>query len=158
MTKAPGIKLLIFVLVTSLTGFGVATVVGNMRFGSTHTYQAVFSNASGLGNGEDVKVGGVPLGKVKGVELASDGTAVVSFSLSTERPLTEGTTARIKYKNLIGDRYVELSNGPVPSARSTVRFHSRRPRRRSTSTRLSTVSGHCCRGLTRIRPISCPPR
>ncbi|KAF0960835.1 MCE family protein [Rhodococcus sp. T7] len=112
MTKAPGIKLLIFVLVTSLTGFGVATVVGNMRFGSTHTYQAVFSSASGLGNGEDVKVGGVPMGKVQGVELASDGTAVVSFSLSTERPLTAGTTARIKYKNLIGDRYVELSNGP----------------------------------------------
>ncbi|MFC9553358.1 MCE family protein [Rhodococcus sp. NPDC056960] len=112
MTKAPGIKLLIFVLVTSLTGFGVATVVGNMRFGSTNTYQAVFANASGLGNGEDVKVGGVPMGKVQGVELAADGTAVVSFSLSTERPLTEGTMARIKYKNLIGDRYVELSNGP----------------------------------------------
>ena len=112
MTKAPGIKLLIFVLVTSLTGFGVATVVGNMRFGSDRTYQAVFSNASGLGNGEDVKVGGVPMGKVKKVELAEDGTALVSFSLSTERPLTAGTTARVKYKNLIGDRYVELSNGP----------------------------------------------
>jgi phospholipid/cholesterol/gamma-HCH transport system substrate-binding protein len=112
MTKAPGIKLLIFVLVTSLTGFAVATVVGNMRFGSDRTYQAVFSNASGLGNGEDVKVGGVPMGKVEKVELAEDGTALVSFSLSTERTLTAGTTARIKYKNLIGDRYVELSAGP----------------------------------------------
>jgi phospholipid/cholesterol/gamma-HCH transport system substrate-binding protein len=94
-TKAPGIKLLIFVLATALAGFGVATVVGNMRFGSTHAYQAVFSNASGLGNGEDVKVGGVPMGKVKKVELAENGTALVSFSLSTERPLTSGTTARV---------------------------------------------------------------
>ncbi|MCE4268459.1 MCE family protein [Rhodococcus qingshengii] len=110
-TKAPGIKLLIFVLATALAGFGVATVVGNMRFGSTHAYQAVFSNASGLGNGEDVKVGGVPMGKVKKVELAENGTALVSFSLSTERPLTSGTTARVKYKNLIGDRYIELSSG-----------------------------------------------
>ncbi|MGW0022001.1 MCE family protein [Rhodococcus sp. NPDC003382] len=128
MTRGPGIKLLAFVLVTSLTGFGVATVVGNMRFGSTHTYQAVFANASGLGNGEDVKVGGVPLGKVEDVEVAPDGTAVVSFSLSTERRLTAGTTAAIRYKNLIGDRYLELSNGagaisalegPIPIEQTT---------------------------------------
>lgn len=154
MTRGPGIKLLAFVLVTSLTGFGVATVVGNMRFGSTHTYQAVFANASGLGNGEDVKVGGVPLGKVEDVEVAPDGTAVVSFSLSTERRLTAGTTAAIRYKNLIGDRYLELSNGAGAISALEVPFRSSRPHRRSISIRWSTVSGPCFKASTPIGPIS----
>lgn len=129
MTKSsPGLKLLIFVLVTTLTGFGVATVVGNLRFGSSHTYSAIFASASGLGNGEDVRVAGVPMGKVTDVALNSDGTALVSFSLSTERPLTATTEAKIKYKNLIGDRYVDLSqgafapqplDGPIPLEQTT---------------------------------------
>ncbi|QZS52618.1 MCE family protein [Rhodococcus opacus] len=129
MTKStPVIKLLIFVLVTTLTGFGVATVVGNLRFGSTHTYSAVFTTASGLGNGEDVRVAGVPMGKVTDVALNSDGTALVTFSLSTERPLTSTTDAKIKYKNLIGDRYVDLAqgrfdthalDGPIPLEQTT---------------------------------------
>lgn len=127
-TKAPVLKLLIFVLVTTLTGFGVATVVGNLRFGSTHTYSAVFTSASGLGNGEDVRVAGVPMGKVTDVALNPDGTALVTFSLSTERPLPSTTEAKIKYKNLIGDRYVDLSqgafdthalDGPIPLEQTT---------------------------------------
>ena len=129
MTKStPVFKLLIFVLVTMLTGFGVATLVGNLRFGSTHTYSAVFSSASGIGSGADVRVAGVPMGKVTDVALNSDSTAVVTFSLSTERPLTSATEAKIKYKNLIGDRYVDLSqgafdprplDGPIPLAQTT---------------------------------------
>ncbi|MFZ2176153.1 MAG: MCE family protein, partial [Rhodococcus sp. (in: high G+C Gram-positive bacteria)] len=129
MTKSsPALKLLIFVLVTTLTGFGVATVVGNLRFGSTNTYSAVFSSASGLGNGEDVRVAGVPMGKVTDVSLNPDGTALVTFSLSTERPLTAATEAKIKYKNLIGDRYVDLAqgafdpralDGPIPLEQTT---------------------------------------
>ncbi|MCD2114731.1 MCE family protein [Rhodococcus rhodochrous] len=129
MSKStPALKLLIFVLVTTLTGFGVATVVGNLRFGSSHTYSAVFANASGLKNGEDVRVAGVPMGKVTDVALNPDGTALVTFSLSTERPLTSATEAKIKYKNLIGDRYVDLSqgtfaprsiDGPIPLEQTT---------------------------------------
>lgn len=126
--KAPGLKLLIFVLVTTLAGFAVATVVGNLRFGNSHTYSAVFANASGLGNGEDVRVAGVPMGKVTDVALKADGTALVTFSLSTERSLTASTEAKIKYKNLIGDRYLELSQedfdphpleGPIPLKHTT---------------------------------------
>ena len=83
MTKStPVFKLLIFVLVTMLTGFGVATLVGNLRFGSTHTYSAVFSSASGIGSGADVRVAGVPMGKVTDVALNSDSTAMRSRASS----------------------------------------------------------------------------
>jgi phospholipid/cholesterol/gamma-HCH transport system substrate-binding protein len=121
-------KLVAFVVLTSITGLGVATVVGNLRFGDTDTYQAIFSDASGLGDGEDVRIGGVPSGKVSGVELQPDGTAMVSFTLDSEHGLTAGTLAAIKYKNLIGDRYLDLAAGqpdprpldePIPLDRTT---------------------------------------
>ncbi|WP_040795842.1 MCE family protein [Nocardia higoensis] len=104
-------KLLTFMVVTTVAGLGVATVAGNMRFGPTTSYSAVFTNASGLSNGSDVRVAGVPLGKVESVRLHDDGHALVTFDLSTRRPLTTATTAAIRYKNLIGDRYLDLSEG-----------------------------------------------
>jgi phospholipid/cholesterol/gamma-HCH transport system substrate-binding protein len=111
-SKAPGVKLLIFMLVTALTTAVLATVVGNMRFGPSTTYKALFANASGLVKGEDVKVAGVPIGKVESVALTNAQQSVVEFSVSTRRPLLGGTVAAVKYKNLIGDRYLELTNGP----------------------------------------------
>jgi phospholipid/cholesterol/gamma-HCH transport system substrate-binding protein len=118
-SRSVGIKLIAFVVVTSLAGLGVAAVVGNLRFGSADTYQAVFSNASGLGNGEDVRIGGVPSGKVSDVELQPDGTALVSFDVDTGHLLTSGTEASVKYKNLIGDRYLDLAEG-VPDSRPLI--------------------------------------
>lgn len=127
-SRAPGLKLLAFLLITTLAGLGVATIVGNLRFGSTHAYRAIFTNASGLGDGEDVRIGGVPSGKITSVDLASDGTALVSFTVDAEHTLTAGTEAHIKYKNLIGDRYLDLSpgqpdprplDGPIPAERTT---------------------------------------
>lgn len=126
--RSVGIKLIAFVVLTSVTGVGVAAVVGNLRFGSSGEYQAVFTDASGLGNGEDVRIGGVPAGKVSGVELQSDGTALVSFSVDSGHSLTAGTEAAVKYKNLTGDQYLDLSVGapnprpladPIPVEQTT---------------------------------------
>ncbi|MFJ2834346.1 MCE family protein [Nocardia sp. NPDC087230] len=110
-TRASAIKLLIFITVTAVAGLGVVTVAGNLRYMSTTSYQAVFRDASGLGNGEDVRIGGVPSGKVTGVELAADGTALVAFTVDSAYTLDAGTRAHIRYKNLIDDRYLELLPG-----------------------------------------------
>lgn len=114
-TAAAAFKLLVFMVVTATAGFGVVAVAGNLRFGPTHSYSAVFANASGLSGGSEVRVAGVPMGKVHSVSLIGDGHALVSFDLSTRRPLTTSARAAIKYKNLIGDRYLELSEGPGDS-------------------------------------------
>lgn len=111
-TATAAFKLLVFMVVTATAGFGVATVAGNLRFGPNHGYSAVFANASGLSDGSDVRVAGVPMGKVHSVSLIGDGHALVSFDLSTRLPLTTSTRAAVRYKNLIGDRYLEVSEGP----------------------------------------------
>ena len=40
-----------------------------------------------------------------------DGTVTVDFAVDTNLALTEGTTAAVKYENLIGDRYLALEEG-----------------------------------------------
>ncbi|MFF3572707.1 MCE family protein [Nocardia jiangxiensis] len=111
------IKLVVFVAITTLAGFLVATTVGNIRFNPVDSYGAAFTDASGLKPGDDVKVAGVAIGKVKSVDLTGPQSALVKFQVDSKRPLTVTTSARIRYKNLISDRYLELTNG---SAATTV--------------------------------------
>ncbi|PPJ25559.1 MCE family protein [Nocardia nova] len=113
--RGPLIKLLVFVAVTSVAGFLVATIVGNMRFTPADSYRAEFADASGLKTGDDVKVAGIAVGKVKSVELTGPQRALVKFEVDSQRPLTVATKAQIRYKNLISDRYLELTDGTAPA-------------------------------------------
>jgi phospholipid/cholesterol/gamma-HCH transport system substrate-binding protein len=74
------------------------------------------SNASQLVNGDEVKVGGVPVGSVSSIGLAPDGRARLTLSLRdhTLTPLHEGTKAVIRSVSLAGiaNRYVALFPGP----------------------------------------------
>ncbi|WP_063016067.1 MCE family protein [Nocardia nova] len=113
--RGPLIKLLVFVVVTTLAGFLVASTVGNIRFTPATSYSAVFTDASGLKVGDDVKVAGIPVGKVHSVELTGPREALVKFDVDSQRPLTTATKLQIRYKNLISDRYLELTDSS-PSA------------------------------------------
>lgn len=108
--RAAAIKLTIFLAVTSLITAGLFVVVGDLRFGPSKTYTALFSTASGVTTGDDVKVAGVPVGTVESVEFADHSDSVaVTFSMNDDIDVRESATAAIKYKNLIGDRYVEVA-------------------------------------------------
>jgi len=106
------IKLGIFSLVLLLFTAIIIVVFGQMRFDRTAGYTAVFSNVSGLRSGQFVRASGVEVGKVTKIELMDGGAqAKVHFSVDRSLPLFEGTTASIRYLNLIGDRYMELKRG-----------------------------------------------
>jgi phospholipid/cholesterol/gamma-HCH transport system substrate-binding protein len=90
----------------------IIVVFGQMRFDRTNGYSAVFKNASGLRAGQFVRASGVEVGKVDKVQLLDDGHRVqVDFNVDRSVPLFQGTTASIRYLNLIGDRYLELKRG-----------------------------------------------
>jgi len=108
------IRLTIFMVVTAMaTGLLVATI-GNLSFASTREYSAVFADATGVNKGDDVRVAGVRVGSVKKVELAgSTGGSVgakVTFSVAENTPLTEATELTIKFRNLVGQRYIALTD------------------------------------------------
>ncbi|KUI06895.1 mammalian cell entry protein [Mycolicibacterium acapulense] len=106
------IKLGAFSLVLLLFTAIIVVVFGQVRFDRTTGYTAIFSSASGLRSGQFVRASGVEVGKVSNVELTNGGTqAKVEFNVDRSLPLFEGTTASVRYLNLIGDRYLELKRG-----------------------------------------------
>jgi len=106
------IKLGIVSLVLLLITVSIVVVFGQMRFNRTNSYSAEFNNATGLKDGQFVRASGVEIGKVKKVRLVGGGTRVqVDFAVDRSIPLYQSTTAQIRYQDLIGNRYLELSRG-----------------------------------------------
>ncbi len=110
-TAGDGVKLLVFVVVTALaTGLLVITI-GNISFRSTQQYKAVFSDATDVANGDDVRIAGVKVGTVQDVSIYHATKALVTFSVDSDRQLTQSTHATIRYRNLVGERYIALTQG-----------------------------------------------
>lgn len=59
-----------------------------------------------------MRVAGVRVGTVGTVTLQPDNTVVVGFDADEGVVLTSGTRAAVRYLNLVGDRYMELVDGP----------------------------------------------
>jgi phospholipid/cholesterol/gamma-HCH transport system substrate-binding protein len=75
-----------------------------------------FQNASQLVGGNEVMVGGVPVGIVDEIELSDNGEAEVSVRITDEdlTPLHEGTRAEVRIPSLssVAARYIQLHPGP----------------------------------------------
>ena len=106
------IKLGAFSLVLLLFTGIIIVVFGQMRFDRTNSFSAIFSNASGLRAGQFVRASGVEVGKVEGVTLIENGSKVrVDFNVDRSLELFDDSTASLRYLNLIGDRYMEVTRG-----------------------------------------------
>jgi phospholipid/cholesterol/gamma-HCH transport system substrate-binding protein len=115
-TAWDAVKLTVFMVVTSLaTGLLVITI-GNLSFGQTTDYKAIFSDATGLNKGDDVRISGVRVGSVKGIDIYHRNYALVTFSVDSDSQLNHATDATIRYRNLVGQRYVALTQGSGSSA------------------------------------------
>lgn len=113
--------------IVAFTAFALlltSLVAGTLRgtTGPTRSYEAVFSNASGISAGDDIRISGVRVGKVEDVRL--DGTdARIRFSVARDQEVYQGTTATIEFLNLLGERYIHLESeerGDVLSEGATI--------------------------------------
>jgi phospholipid/cholesterol/gamma-HCH transport system substrate-binding protein len=110
-TTLDAVRLLIFVLVTTLATSLLAITIGNITFGDSKEYRAVFSDATSVVDGDDVRIAGVKVGTVSGIEVYRDNKALVTFDVDADTQLTQSTEAAIRYRNLVGQRYIALSQG-----------------------------------------------
>ena len=110
-TSADAIKLLIFIVVTTVATSLLVVTIGNVSFGDTKEYKAVFSDATGVVNGDDVRVAGVKVGNVENVEIVDRTRALVTFKVDSDHPITDSTFASVRYRNLVGQRYIALTQG-----------------------------------------------
>jgi phospholipid/cholesterol/gamma-HCH transport system substrate-binding protein len=109
-TLAALVKLVIFMVVTALATSVLAIIIGNISFGSTHGYRAEFVDATGLVKGDDVRIAGVKVGTVEGISIVDRTRAMVTFNVQSDTALTQSTHADIRYRNLVGQRYIALTN------------------------------------------------
>jgi phospholipid/cholesterol/gamma-HCH transport system substrate-binding protein len=105
------VRIAIFLVVCTLGWFVTVAVFGQLRFEGQTKYSAVFSNVSGLKNGNFVRIAGVEVGKVRDIKVRDDSTVDVEFGTDNSVVLTEGSRAVIRYENLTGDRFLALEEG-----------------------------------------------
>jgi phospholipid/cholesterol/gamma-HCH transport system substrate-binding protein len=106
------IKVSIFAVAMLVVAASLVVVFGDFRFGPESTYHATFTDASKLKAGQKVRIAGVPVGAVSGVKLNRDNTIDVAFGVDRRYTLYTSTRAVIRYENLVGDRYLEITSGP----------------------------------------------
>ena len=109
-TLAALVKLVIFMVVTALATGVLAIIIGNLTFGSSDTYRAEFVDATGLVKGDDVRIAGVKVGSVTSISIVDRTRAMVTFDVQSGTSLTRSTDADIRYRNLVGQRYIALTN------------------------------------------------
>lgn len=109
-TAIDGTKLLIFMIVTTMATGVLVVLIGNISFGASREYKAEFVEATGIVKGDDIRVAGVKVGIVKEVAIVDRTRAVVTFSVAEETALTGATSASIRYRNLVGQRYIALAD------------------------------------------------
>jgi len=102
-----------FVLVGIVAVLYLAIQVGSARiFGSdSYELQARFSSTSGVNPGSRVEIAGVPVGRVKDIQLNAQFFSIVTLELPKTLELDDDTIASVKTAGLIGDRYINLSPG-----------------------------------------------
>jgi phospholipid/cholesterol/gamma-HCH transport system substrate-binding protein len=114
---APLIKLSVFAVVTIVLTAMLATTIASFGFKGRTEYRAQFTDVTGLLPGDDVRIAGVKVGEIKDLQVVRDSVAEVTFSVDNDQRLDVGTLARIRYRNLVGQRYVALTEGPGANQR-----------------------------------------
>ncbi|MDQ1401411.1 MAG: phospholipid/cholesterol/gamma-HCH transport system substrate-binding protein [Acidimicrobiaceae bacterium] len=131
MTRFAGTKLLAFVAVCLALTVYLAFTIGNIRpshlwfLHRDYSLSANFDDVTGLNTGDSVKVAGVIVGKVSSVKVVDGpnngtGRAQVRFSVHKTIRLPKNTEASIRWRNLLGQRYLYLTPPDAAHAAPTV--------------------------------------
>ena len=101
----------IFVVACAVGTFALLAIFAQLGFQKDITFNAEFTNVTGLEEGNFVRIGGVEVGKVKKISVNDKAIAVVEFSTDDSVVLTEGTRAAIRWADPIGGRFLALEEG-----------------------------------------------
>jgi phospholipid/cholesterol/gamma-HCH transport system substrate-binding protein len=111
---APLAKLGVFAVVTISSTALLGITIANVDLRPSEEYSARFADVTSLSVGDDVRIAGVRIGQVESIDLVDTRVAHVGFSVDARRKLPVSVTATIKYRNMIGQRYISLERGVGP--------------------------------------------
>ncbi|BBY99943.1 MlaD family protein [Mycolicibacterium fallax] len=113
-TLTPGkalLRLLLAAVLAGTAGVTVVNVLGQPVAGPTRAYTAEFTDASGVQGDTQVRVRGLPVGKVDAVRVVRRGgqsLAEVDFRVQHRFAVTEHSRVAVRFAALTGLRYLEL--------------------------------------------------
>ena len=108
---APLVKLIVFAVVTILATAALALTIANGAGSGNTKFSAIFSDVASLNEGDEVRIAGVRVGTVDKIEIYERDRARVDFALTQRDWLPASSTASVRYRNLIGQRYIALEEG-----------------------------------------------
>jgi phospholipid/cholesterol/gamma-HCH transport system substrate-binding protein len=109
---SPLVKLLVFLVVTLTATYVLAQTISNADYGRATTYRADFTDVTGLQDGDDVRIAGVRVGSITQIKIVDHDTAEISFTVQSSRAVPKSAIATLKFRNLLGERYLDISLGP----------------------------------------------
>lgn len=86
--------------------------LGDVELFGTKQYliKAHFANVTGLKEGADVEIAGVPTGKVSSIRL-DDYQAFVELLINPDVKIPDDSIASIRTQGIIGDKYIKIKPG-----------------------------------------------
>jgi phospholipid/cholesterol/gamma-HCH transport system substrate-binding protein len=112
--RGPGLGALVkfaaFAAATVLLTLFIAGQIMGTSFNQRYPLVATFDDVTGLLPGDQVKVAGAPVGRVKSIKVV-DGKAEVRMEVDTGVRLPADSTAAVRWRNLIGQRMIYLEPG-----------------------------------------------
>jgi phospholipid/cholesterol/gamma-HCH transport system substrate-binding protein len=116
-TRGDLVKLVIFMVVTTMATGVLVVLIGNLNFEKSRQYKAIFTDATGVVKGDDIRIAGVKVGSVKNVAIVDRTRAQVTFTVRDATAVTRSSTATIRYRNLVGQRYISVTQGVGDTSR-----------------------------------------
>ena len=102
----------VFAVVTVLATALLAVTILNLDTEPARGFSAVFTDAANVVPGDEVRMAGVRVGTVKGVSLYNGREAKVGFTVANSVAMTDATQVEVRYRNLIGQRYLAIVERP----------------------------------------------
>jgi len=109
------IKFLSLALAVVVATTVLALTIANSQGGETNAFKARFTDASGLLRDDEVRIAGVIVGRITDIQIVDQNLAEVTFTVESGQPVPASAGAAIYYKNLVGQRYLQLTQGAGPT-------------------------------------------
>jgi phospholipid/cholesterol/gamma-HCH transport system substrate-binding protein len=108
--KLKVVRFAAFLTVTALLTVWIGRNIAGGDHGSRYELTATFDDVAGMYDGDDVKLAGLTVGEVTDIQVV-DGKAHVRFAVDDTVDLPVDSTAAVRWRNLIGQRFLGLEPG-----------------------------------------------
>ena len=100
------------VLIVALAFLFFAYEGSQMKVEAGYLVSGKFNNASGISLGSDIRVGGIKIGVVSGLDLDPNSyEAVVTMQIRQNTKLPKDSSAAIVSSGLLGEKFIQLTPG-----------------------------------------------